>query len=417
MNTVEARNFGSNSNVPAMELLAPAGTIEKGKVAIAFGADALYLAGQQFGLRARAGNFDQAQMREMVEYAHARGVKVYVTANIIPHNRDLLGIPEYLEQLGQMQVDGLIVADPSILTLAREIIPHVPLHLSTQASMTNWRSAKFWYRQGVERIVLARELSAQEVGEIDQMVPEVDLEVFVHGAMCISYSGRCLLSAYMTGRDANLGDCSQPCRWKYHLVDKKRPDEYYPIEEGSEGTFVFNSKDLCLIEHLPDLARLGVTSLKIEGRMKSVHYVATVVGAYRRALDRYYADPDGFAVDPDWLAELDKVSHRPYTTGFFAGRPGEEAQDYVGKYVGTADFVGMVVSASSDGWMEVDVRNQIKVGEKLEILAPGSRAYSYSISEMRRTGSGEELTEAHPNWRVKLPSNGVVKPHSILRRL
>ena len=398
-----------------MELLAPAGTLEKGKTAIAFGANALYLAGQQFGLRARAGNFSEEDMAEMVAYAHERGVKVYVTANIIPHNRDLVGVHEYFQRLGELGIDALIVADPGILALAREILPEVELHLSTQASMTNWRSARFWYEQGVKRIILARELSAEEIGEIKAQVPEIDLEVFVHGAMCVSYSGRCLLSAYMAGRDANLGDCAQPCRWKYHLMEEKRPGEYFPIEESEEGTFIFNSRDLCLIGQIPDLARLGVTSLKIEGRMKSVHYVATVVGAYRRSIDGYYSNPAEWQVDPDWLAELDKVSHRPYTTGFFTGRPGAEAQDYGGSNVGQADFVGMVTNVGADV-MEVDVRNRIEAGEHLELLVPQQQGRPYVLEWMRDCETRESVSQAHPNWRVQMPNPGQVTPYSILRR-
>lgn len=409
---------GGSSGASRLELLAPAGTLEKGKVAIAYGADALYLAGKRFGLRARAGNFSPEEMEEMVGYAHSRGVKVYVTVNIIPHNRDLIGIPQYLEELGELGVDGLIISDPSILTLAREIIPHVDLHLSTQASMTNWRSARFWYQQGIKRIVLARELSKDEIAEIRKKVPEVELEVFIHGAMCISYSGRCLLSAYMAERDANLGDCAQPCRWKYKLVEERHPDEYYSVEETEEGTFVFNSRDLCLIDEIPLLSRLGVTSLKIEGRMKSTHYVASVVGAYRAALQRFYQDPDSFTVDPGWLEELDKVSHRPYTKGFFHGRPGPEGQDYAGHYVGAADFVGMVVGSSEDGqWLEVQVKNRIKAGEELEVLTPGAHTFRYVLTSIQRAETGQPLDEAHPNYLIRIPTDRVIPEYSILRRV
>lgn len=414
--TTNQQEAGPAVSRGTLELLAPAGNLEKGKVALAFGADAVYLAGQQFGLRARAGNFTISEMREMVAYAHAKQAKVYVTVNIIPHNRDLVGIPAYLEQLGEVGVDGLIVSDPSIIVLARAILPGMPLHLSTQASMTNWRSARFWYEQGISRIVLARELSGEEIKEIHVKVPQLELEAFVHGAMCVSYSGRCLLSAYMTGRDANLGDCAQPCRWKYALVEEKRPGEYYSIEETPEGTFILNSRDLCLIEEIPLLAQAGVQSLKIEGRMKSVHYVATVVSVYRKALDRFY-ESSAYSVEEAWLQELDKVSHRPYTKGFFYGNPSAGAQDYVGRYINTREFVGMVREYEpANGTAIVDVKNRVILGDELEILVPGGRVFRQPLTHMEKVESGEPVSEAHPNWCIRIPVVQPVAAYAMLRR-
>lgn len=414
--TTTQRETGIGNSTNYLELLAPAGNLEKGKVALAYGADAVYLAGEQFGLRARAGNFTTSEMQEMVEYAHARQAKVYVTVNIIPHNRHLIGLPDYLERLGMLGVDGLIVADPAVITLAQTILPDMPLHLSTQANVTNWRSARFWWEQGISRIVLARELSCEEIAEIHARVPQLELEAFVHGAMCMSYSGRCLLSAFMTGRSANLGDCAQSCRWRYALVEEMRPGEYYPVEETEEGTFIFNSRDLCLLDEIPLLAQAGVQSLKIEGRMKSVHYVATVVAVYRQALDRYYQAGE-YSVEPEWLEELDKVSHRPYTKGFFYGNPGASGQDYVGEYISTREFVGMVREYDQrTGTAVVDVKNRIRVGDELEILVPGGRVFRQTLTHMEDVESGQTASVAHPNWQVRIPVDRPVAEYAILRR-
>lgn len=324
------------------ELLAPAGNLEKLKIALLYGADAVYCSGKAFGLRAGAGNLSPEELEEGVALAHQMGRRVYVTVNIIPHNGDFQDLSEYLLYLASIGVDALIVADPGVLTLARELVPHLPLHLSTQANAVNWRSVRFWQEQGVQRIILARELSREEIAEIRQKTG-AELEVFVHGAMCMAYSGRCLLSMYLTGRDANRGDCAQPCRWRYSVVEERRPGKYMALEEDDRGTYIFNSKDLCLIDYIPELVELGLASLKIEGRMKSIHYVGTVTRVYRQALDAYRQDPEAFAVREEWRQELEKVSHRDYTTGFFCHPPAAEDHDYKSYgYIRTYDFVGLV---------------------------------------------------------------------------
>ena len=303
------------------ELLAPAGNFEKLKYAIHYGADAVYCAGKQFGLRAKADNFDLDTLKEAVEYVHEKRKKIYITLNIIPQNKDFEGLSDYIKYLGELFIDGVIVADPGIFSLVRELTPDLKISMSTQANNTNWRSVKFWYELGAKRVVLARELGLEEIREIRRQVPEsMEIETFVHGAMCISYSGRCLLSHYMTGRNSNQGDCAHPCRWKYYLVEETRPDEAFSIEEDESGSFIFNSKDLCLINEIPLLMEAGVDSFKIEGRMKSLYYVATVVSAYRRAIDEAFENPELKIINPGLYEELIKVSHRHYTTGFFNGQ-------------------------------------------------------------------------------------------------
>ena len=299
------------------ELLAPAGSLEKLKVAVTYGADAVYLGGRHFSLRAGAGNFDEKEMAEGIRFAHQKGARVYVTVNIFARNSDLVDLREYIHRIYSAGVDGIIVSDPGIVAYVRQMHPELAVHLSTQANTTNWAAALFWKKLGVSRIVLARELSLDEIREIRERV-ELDLEVFVHGAMCIAYSGRCLLSSYLAGRDANLGDCAQSCRWRYRLVEEKRPGEYLALEEDDRGSYILGSRDLCLIEHIPELVRAGVHSFKIEGRMKSAHYVATVVKTYREALNAYREDPDNYRPDPAWLDEISKVSHREYTKGFLS---------------------------------------------------------------------------------------------------
>lgn len=300
-----------------IEILAPAGDLEKLKLAIIYGADAVYLGGDRFGLRAAAKNFSIEQIKEGVEFAHSRGKKLYVTVNMIPHNEDFDGLEDYLRDLQQAGVDALIASDPGVIMKIKEAVPGMEIHLSTQANNTNYMSARFWHAQGIKRVVVARELSVGEIAEIRANIPaDMEIEAFVHGAMCISYSGRCLISNYMTGKDANKGECKHPCRWKYALMEETRPGEYYPIYEDERGTFFFNSKDLCLIEHIPELVEAGIKSFKIEGRMKSAYYVATIVRAYRMAIDEYIKDPKGWQFKSEWLEELEKVSHRGFTKGY-----------------------------------------------------------------------------------------------------
>lgn len=395
------------------ELLAPAGNVEKAKIAIAYGADAIYLAGQLYGMRAGAGNFSNEQLKEVIEYAHERNVKVYVTVNIIPHNQHLAGLPSYISSLAKLGVDAIIVADVGVINIAKQAAPDLSLHLSTQANTVNLAAAQFWSDLGIERIVMAREASREDIGEICANV-DSEIEVFVHGAMCMAYSGRCLLSGVMTGREANLGACAQSCRWKYSVVEENRPGQYFPIEETEEGTYIFNSKDLCLLEHIPDLVKIGVSSLKIEGRMKSAFYVGTVVRAYRQALDQYKADPEGYRFDPELLAEVEKVSHRPYYTGFFLdSQPGTHPESSA--YHQSYDFVGLVEDYDNNtGEALVGVRNRLRLGDLVEVVQPRDQVIEFELTEIINCEDGEALEAAHANYqvRIKMPA---VKPLSMLR--
>ena len=399
------------------ELLAPAGNMEKLKMALLYGADAVYLGGKQFGLRAFGGNFSNEELKEAVEFAHNLNKKVYVTVNIFPHNSDIEMLPEYLAFLNTTGADALLVADIGLFMLAKKYAPDIELHISTQANNTNWATVDAWHNMGASRVVLARELSKDEIGVIRQKC-SVELEMFVHGAMCISYSGRCLLSNYMTGRDSNRGSCAQPCRWKYSLVEEKRPGQYFPIEEDERGTFIFNSKDMCLLPYLPDVIESGVDSLKIEGRMKSVHYAASVVKAYRMAIDSYFENPEAFAVKEEWLEELEKVSHRSYTTGFYYGKPTEKDQIYTSSsYIQTSDFVGLVLDYDeATGFATVEQRNNMKLGQEIEVFQPQLPGYRQLLGEMYNH-EGEAIEVApHPQQIVKIRMEAPVEPYAILRR-
>lgn len=395
------------------EILAPAGNMEKGLVAMEYGADALYLAGKEFGMRASAGNFSVEEMREILEVAHARGVKIYVTVNVFPHNDEIDLLPAYLAQLEEVQVDGIILADIGVYRLARQYAPSIPLHLSTQANTVNYQAAQFWEELGFSRLVMARELSREDIARVRQET-KAEIEVFVHGAMCMAYSGRCLLSNVLTGRDANRGQCAQSCRWRYAIVEEKRPGEYMPIEEDEGGTHIFNSKDLRLIEFIPDLVKIGVDSLKIEGRMKSSYYVATVVRAYRQALDLYAADPDNYVLPQELLDELDKVSHRPYYPGFFVPS-GAGIHRPSGTYSRDYDVVGLVESYDhSTGEAVVGVRNRLALGEVVEVMQPRAGNFNLTIAQMVNVATDEALPEAHANYTVRIPMDEV-KPYSMLR--
>lgn len=402
-----------------VELLAPAGNLEKLKMAIIYGADAVYLGGEEFGLRASAGNFGQDELKEGIAFAHSRGKKVYLTMNIIPHNEDFKDMPAYIRQARDAGVDAVIFSDPGIFDLLKQEAPEMELHLSTQANNTNWRSASFWHRMGVKRIILARELSLTEITEIRENVPEgLELEMFVHGSMCISYSGRCLLSNYMADRDSNRGLCAHPCRWKYHLVEEKRPGEYMPVFENERGTYIFNSKDLCLIGHIPEIVNSGVTSLKIEGRMKSAYYVATVIKAYREALDAYSSDPQNYEYDKTWLEELSKASHREFTTGFYLGKPTGKEQIYEsGSYIREYDFVGLVTSYdAASGIATIEQRNRFTVGEELEVVSPHG-PYRLQMVNSMKNADGEEIEVApHPQMTVYMHMDKPVEPYTMLRR-
>lgn len=401
------------------ELLAPAGNLEKLKMAFIYGADAVYIGGERFGLRAQAGNFSMDDIKEGVNFAHELGKKVYITVNIIPHNEDLEGLDEYVKELQQAGVDALILSDPGVFLIIREAAPNMELHLSTQANNTNYKSAEFWYKQGVKRIVLARELSFEEIADIIEKAPNgLEFEAFVHGAMCMSYSGRCLLSNYMVGRDANRGECAHPCRYKYYLVEEKRPGQYMHVEEDERGTYIFNSKDLCMIEHIPQLVRSGIKSFKIEGRMKSSYYVATVVGAYRKAIDQYLMDPENYELDKELQDEVNKASHREFSTGFFFGKPDSRGQIYeTSSYVRDYAFVGVVQDYdAASGIAIIEQRNKLSVGEKIEIIGPHKKMFTQTIEKMW-DNEGSEITSApHPQQIFKMKMDKEVEKYDIIRR-
>lgn len=396
------------------ELLAPAGNMEKLRVAVHYGADAVYLGGAKFGLRNLADNFTLSELAAAVAYAHDRGVKVYLTVNSFPDNAELAELDRYLEEVATIPFDAYIAADPGVIATIRRISPEREIHLSTQANTTSWRSALFWQEQGIKRINLAREMGLAAITETRQRVA-AELEVFVHGALCISYSGRCLLSSVMTGRNANKGECAHPCRWSYALVEETRPGEYFPVVEDRRGTFIFNSKDLCLIRFIPELVGAGVDSLKIEGRMKGIHYVASVVRVYRDALDRYAADPAGYRFQPAWLDELAKISHRGYTTGFFLDKPVDVDQEYDSRYRRSHEFVGIVEEAAADGSVTVEVRNRLAAGDTVEFVGRQLATNRFRL-ETFTNAAGEPLSEAHPNQRIRLHPPFPAERFDLLRR-
>ncbi len=402
-----------------IELLAPAGDLEKLKIAVDYGADAVYLGGEMFGLRAGARNFSLEDMRAGVEYAHAKGRKVHLTVNIFAHNEDMNSLDDYLRQVGEIPFDAFIVSDPGVICALKEAVPGAEIHLSTQANTTNYRSAAFWHSQGVKRVVLARELSLAEIREIREKTPgSLELEAFIHGAMCISYSGRCLLSNFMTERDANRGLCAHPCRYKYQLVEEKRPGEYYPIEEDGRGSYIFNSKDLCMIDHIPDLIGAGLASVKIEGRMKSIFYVAAVVGAYRRAIDAWYADPEHYREDPAWFGELAKVSNRRFTTGFYYGRPDHTDQNYeTSSYYRDYDFIGLIKDYDpASGLALVEQRNKICLGDQVEVFGPGTDFFTQSVGVLLNQDREPISSAPHPQQMVYIKMEQPVSENFMVRR-
>jgi len=402
-----------------VELAAPAGNLEKLKMAIIYGADAVYLSGDEYGLRAYADNFSEDEIKEGINFAHSMNKKAYVAMNIIPHNDDLLGMAEYVRKLSRWEADAIILSDPGVYMIVRETAPDMKVHLSTQANNTNWKSARFWYDQGVKRIILARELSLKEVEEIRKLVQEdLEIEVFVHGAMCISYSGRCLLSSYLAARDANKGLCAQPCRWKYFLVEETRPNQYMPVFENDKGTFILNSKDLCMIEHIPELLSSGVSSLKIEGRMKSSYYVATVVKTYREAIDEYYNDPKKYVFNPLWLEEILKASHREYTTGFYFKNPESGGQVYnSAAYIREYDFIGIVQEYDKKtGIATVEQRNKMFVGDEIEVVRPKGKYFKQKIAIMKNEEGKCIDCAPHPKMIVNIPMEQEVERFAMLRR-
>jgi putative protease len=403
-----------------IELLAPAGDLEKLKIAILYGADAVYFGGEAFSLRAGAGNLSVEEMREGIAFAHERGRRCYLTLNIYAHNEDIAPLRAYLEEIRELDIDAFLVSDPGVMTLLKDFIPDAEIHLSTQANMTNYVTARFWYDFGVRRLVLARELSLEEIRQIRQEIPEgMELESFVHGAMCISYSGRCLLSNFMTGRDSNRGACAHPCRYRYSLVEEQRPGEYFPIEEDGRGTYIMNSKDLCMIRHIPDLVEAGIGSAKIEGRMKSIYYVATIIHAYRQAIDAYYADPNNYSFREDWFLELEKASHREFTTGFYYGEAGPQAQNYESsRYIKNYSFIGLVTGYDpATGLAEVEQRNKMVVGDRIEVFGPDIGFFAQPLKELYDGVTGEPLEAApHPQQKLMIRMEQEVKPFYMLRK-
>ena len=400
------------------ELLIPASSLEVLKVAVMFGADAVYIGGEAFGLRAKAKNFSLDEMREGIAFAHAHDVKVYVTANILAHNYDLDGVRTYFEELKEIKPDGLIIADPAIFEIAGEVCPEIDRHISTQANNTNYGTYKFWHKLGATRVVTARELSLAEIKEIRANIPdELEIETFVHGAMCISYSGRCLLSNFMVGRDANQGACTHPCRWKYSIVEETRPGEVMPVFENERGTYIFNSKDLCMIEHIPEIIEAGIDSLKIEGRMKTALYVATVARTYRKAIDDYQKDPELYRQNMPWyLDQISNCTYRQFTTGFFFGKPSEEAQIYDNNtYVKEFTFLG-IFGEEKDGTYRIEQRNKFSVGEKIEVMKPNGDNIEVIVKRILTEDGVEQESAPHPKQVLYVDLGIQVDEFDILRR-
>ena len=406
---------GVKMNKP--ELLAPAGNLEKLKMALIYGADAVFMGGKAFGLRAFGGNFSDDELKEGIEFAHSLQKKAYITINIYAHNSDLKELPEYLLYLESINVDAIIVADLGVFQIAKQTVPKMPIHISTQANNTNWASIKAWQDMGAERVVLARELSFEEIKEIRGVV-NLDLEAFIHGAMCISYSGRCLLSNYFTGRDANRGSCAQSCRWKYTLMEEKRPGEYFPIFEDERGTYIFNSKDMCMIEYLPELINSGIDSFKVEGRMKSVHYVASVIKVYRQAIDSYFDNPKEYKLRDEWIEELNKGSHREYSSGFYLNKATDKDQIYGNSsYLQTHDFIGLVLDYDDEiGLATVEQRNNMKTGQEIEIIQPQGATFIQELEFMLDDEDNEINMAPHAQQIIRIKMAQPVEKYSMLRR-
>jgi len=399
----------SRSNKP--ELLIPANNIEVFKTAITYGADAVYIGGEVFSLRAKAKNFNNEEMKEAVEYAHQRGVKVYVTANILAHNEDIEEARKYFEEMNEIKPDAFIISDPGIFTIAKEVCPDIEIHISTQANNTNYMTYKFWWDQGATRVVSARELSLKEIKDIRNNIPEdMEIESFIHGAMCISYSGRCLLSNYFTGRDANQGACTHPCRWKYSVMEEQRPGEYLPVYENERGTYIFNSKDLCMIEYIPEMIDAGIDSFKIEGRMKTALYVATVARTYRKAIDDYLESPELYKKNMDWYKdEIGKCTYRQFSTGFYFGKPTHENQIYDSNtYINEYIYLGTILDKDSDGQVLIQQKNKFCVGDEIEIMKPDGRDIITKVIGMKNERG--EAVESCPHSKEMIWLDLSVKP-------
>ena len=401
------------------ELLIPASSLEVLQVAVIFGADAVYIGGEAFGLRAKAKNFSKEDMSEGVRFAHEHGVKVYVTANILAHNQDLEGVRKYFEELREIGPDALIISDPGVYQIAKEVCPEIERHISTQANNTNYGTYQFWYQMGAKRVVTARELSLEEIREIRSRIPEdMEIETFIHGAMCISYSGRCLLSNYLTGRDSNQGACTHPCRWKYSVMEESRPGEYFPVYENERGTFIFNSKDLCMIEHIPDLINAGIDSFKIEGRMKTALYVATVARTYRKAIDDYLKDPALYEENMSWYQEqISNCTYRQFTTGFFYGKPTQEAQIYDNNtYIKEYTYLGIVGETNEEGKYCISQRNKFSVGEQIEVMKPNGDNIEATVKSIQDEEGNQMESAPHPKQILYIDLGIKLDRYDILRR-
>lgn len=401
------------------ELLIPASNLEVLKVAITYGADAVYIGGEMFSLRAKAKNFSNEDMKEGITFAHQYGKKVYVTANITAHNRDLEAVHAYFLELKEIKPDALIISDPGVFMIAREVCPGIDIHISTQANNVNYATYRFWHKLGATRVVSARELSIREIGEIRKNIPDdLEIETFIHGAMCISYSGRCLLSNYFTGRDANLGACTHPCRWKYYIMEESRPGEYLPIEENERGTYIFNSKDLCMIEHIPDIIEAGIDSLKIEGRMKTALYVATVARTYRQAIDDYFKDPAFYEENiPYYKEEIAKCTYRQFTTGFFYGPTTHETQIYDSNtYIREYTYLGLIGEKNTNGLYSLEQRNKFCVGDVIEVMKPDGRNLTATVKAITDE-KGEPMESCpHPKQQIYVDLGMELEVRDLLRK-
>ena len=401
------------------ELLIPASSLEVLKTAVIFGADAVYIGGEAFGLRAKAKNFSMEEMKEGIEFAHERGVKVYVTANILAHNYDLAGVEEYFKELREIHPDALIIADPGVFSIAKRVCPEIERHISTQANNTNYETYRFWYGLGAKRVVSARELSMEEIRQIRANIPdECEIETFIHGAMCISYSGRCLLSNYFTGRDANRGACTHPCRWKYAVVEETRPGEYMPVYENERGTYIFNSKDLCMIEHIPEILESGIDSLKIEGRMKTALYVATVARTYRKAIDDCLQSRELYEKNLPWyLEQISNCTYRQFTTGFFYGKPDENTQIYDSNtYVKEYTYLGIVGEVTDEGLCRIEQRNKFSEGEEIEIMKPDGENITTKVLQILNEDGETQESAPHPKQVLYIRLDQRADHYDILRR-
>ena len=402
-----------------LELLIPASSLEVLKIAVIYGADAVYIGGEAFGLRAKAKNFTLEEMKEGIEFAHAHDCNVYVTANILAHNYDLDGARQYFKELKQIGPDALIISDPGMFTIAKEELPDIDIHISTQANNTNYMTYQFWWKQGAKRVVSARELSLNEIKQIREHISdEMEIETFMHGAMCISYSGRCLLSSFMAGRDANRGACTHPCRWKYSIVEESRPGEYMPVYENERGTYIFNSKDLCMIEHIPEMLNAGIDSFKIEGRMKTALYVATVARTYRLAIDEFIQDENLYKKRiPFYKSEISKCTYRQYTTGFFFGKPDENTQIYdTNTYIKEYTYLGIVGEQNAQGLYHIEQRNKFSVGETIEVMRPNGDNVLVTVKRITDERGVDMESAPHPKQQLYIDLGVKLEQYDVLRR-